>query len=160
MCTLDKLQFAFANKTWKSCNSLYANVQICWSVCKLRQCQCDTRWCWWRCQGQLSHSGHGSWQFCSAAARVSVKWKLLPMLTSCCVSCVCVSAAQWCAVNSVMFVLVNNVLQQLDLYFTTGYFNLTTFGTGRPSWNRSAPDPIPKRAWMLKGWESEFFEFH
>ena len=46
----------------------------------------------------------------------------------------------------VMFVLVSNVLQQLDLYFTTGYLNLTTFGTGRPSWDRSAPDPIPKRA--------------
>ena len=70
---------------------------------------------------------------------------------------VCVTAAQWCAVNSVMFVLVNNVLQQLDLYFTTGYLNLTTFGTGRPSWDRSATDPIPKRAW--KGGNQNFLSF-
>ena len=70
-------------------------VQICCTVCKLRECDLGdaARVSCHVVVTQLSRLMTMLLR-CSAAARVSVKWKLLPMLTSCCVSRVCVSAAQ------------------------------------------------------------------
>ena len=90
------MKMKMANKTWKSCNSLYANMCKYVDQCASSEVRLVTL------PGSmvtlLSRCCHASWQ-CSAAALVSVKWKLLRRLTSRCVSCVCVSAAQ-CAVNS------------------------------------------------------------